>query len=240
MQCGVLGAVCVLVVGVYACAAHSGVSELLSLNAADTYYNSLVQGFRAGQLSLKKEAPPGLRQLADPYDPAANAPYRYASGTADLSYYKGRFYLYWGVTPALVLFWPYVALTGHYLLHKDAVVIFCAVGFLASVGLLRGLWRRYFAEVGVGVVVACALTLGLATGVPVMLPRAEVYEVAISCGYMLTMLALGALWCALHEPERRVSVAGGGECGIRAGGGGAALHAVGRGHPAGAGGSRVA
>jgi tetratricopeptide (TPR) repeat protein len=200
MQRGVLGAVCVLVVGVYACAAHSGVLG----NAVDTYYNLLVQGFRAGQLSLKKEVPPGLGQLADPYDPAANALYRSASyGTADLSYYKDKFYLYWGVTPALVLFWPYVALTGHYLLHRDAVVIFCAVGFLASVGLLRGLWRRYFAEVGVGVVVACALALGLATGVPVMLPRAEVYEVAISCGYMLTMLALGALWCALHEPERR-------------------------------------
>jgi tetratricopeptide (TPR) repeat protein len=204
MQRGVLGAVCALVVGVYACAAHSGVSESLSLNAADTYYNLLVQGFRAGQLSLKKEVPPGLGQLADPYDPAANAAYRSAPyQTTDLSYYKGRFYLYFGVTPALLLYWPFVALTGHYLFHKQAVAIFCVVGFLASVGLLSGLWRRYFAEVGVGVVAACALVLGLATLLPVMFPRSEVNEVAISCGYMLTMLALGALWCALHEPERR-------------------------------------
>jgi tetratricopeptide (TPR) repeat protein len=80
------------------------------------------------------------------------------------------------------------------------VAIFCAIGFLAGVGLLSGLWRRYFAEVGVGVVAACALALGLATGVPVLLARCDVYEVAMSCGYMLTMLALGALWCALHEP----------------------------------------
>jgi predicted small integral membrane protein len=83
------------------------------------------------------------------------------------------------------------------------VTIFCAIGILASVGLLRDLWRRYFAEVGVGVVVACALALGLATGVPTMLPRSEVHEVAVSCGYMLTMLALAAIWCALHEPELR-------------------------------------
>jgi tetratricopeptide (TPR) repeat protein/uncharacterized membrane protein len=204
MQRGVLGAVCALVVGVYAYTAHSGVSESLSLNAADTYYNLLVQGFRAGQFSLKKEVPPGLGQLANPYDPAANAAYRSASyGTYDLSYYKGRFYLYFGVTPALILCWPFVALTGHYLFHRQAVAIFCAIGFLASVGLLRGLWRRYFAEVGVGVVVACALALGLATGVPVMLPRSEVNEVAMSCGYMLTMLALGAILCALHEPEQK-------------------------------------
>jgi tetratricopeptide (TPR) repeat protein len=43
----------------------------------------------------------------------------------------------------------------------------------------------------------------LATGVPVILSRCDVYEVATSCGYMLTMLALVAIWCALHEPERR-------------------------------------
>ena len=68
-----------------------------------------------------------------------------------------------------------------------------------------------------------------------MLPRSDVYEVAISCGYMLTMLALGAIWCALHDPERRWPVAGGGESGLRAGGGGATELVVRRGHPAGAG-----
>ena len=72
----VLGAVCALVIGIYAYMAQSGLLEPVSPNAADTYYNLLVQGFRAGQLSLKKEAPPGLAQLADPYDPAANARYR--------------------------------------------------------------------------------------------------------------------------------------------------------------------
>ncbi len=120
-----------------------------------------------------------------------------------MSYYKGRLYLYHGVTPALALFWPFVALTGQYLFHRQAVAIFCAVGFLASIGLLRALSRRYFTKISVGVVAICALALGLATATPVILARCEVYEVAISCGYMLTMLALGAIWCALHEPERR-------------------------------------
>jgi tetratricopeptide (TPR) repeat protein len=192
--------VCALVIGMYACMAQSGVLELMSPNAADTSYNLLVQGFRAGQLSLKKEAPPKLAELADPYDPAANG---LPSWLFDLSYYKGRLYLYFGVTPVLILFWPFAVLTGHYLLQRQAVAIFCGLGFLASVGLLRALWRRYFAEVSLGVVVACVLALGLATGVPVLLARSAVWEVPISCGYMLTMLALGAIWCAMHEPERR-------------------------------------
>ncbi len=74
----------------------------------------------------------------------ANGEYLEADGhpLMDLSYYHGKLYLYFGVTPALVLFWPYAALTGHYLWHKEAVVVFCATGFLASVGLLCAVWRR--------------------------------------------------------------------------------------------------
>ena len=201
---GPLAAVCMVVIGTYAYMAQSGRLEMLSPNAADTYYNLLVRGFRAGHLSLQKEVPPWLSRLADPYDPLTHPTYPDPlSRTSDLSYYHGRFYLYFGITPALILFWPFVALTGHYLWHSQAVVIFCAVGFLISVGLLGALWRRYFAEVNVSVVAACAVALGLATGVPVLLSRTDVYEVAISCGYMLTMLALAAIWCAWHEPERR-------------------------------------
>src|ERR1017187_241344 len=197
-----LAAVCVLVIGVYAYLAQSSAWEMWSRDGADSNYNLLVQGFQVRQLGLKKEVPPGFTRLADPFDPVANTPYRgdpYRLN--DLSYYKGRLYLYFGITPALILFWPYVAVTGHYLFHRQAVLIFCTVGFLASVGLLRALWRRYFPEVSVGVVAACALALGLATGVPEQMSQPDFYEVAQSCGYMLMMLALGAIWRALHEPE---------------------------------------
>ncbi len=116
-QYGILCAVCVLVIGVYAYTAQSGFLVSDSLNPADAYYNLLAQGFRAGQLNLKIDIPPGFAQLANPYDPAAHAPYP----VLDMSYYKGKFYLYFGVTPAVVLFWPYAALTDGYLLQKDAV-----------------------------------------------------------------------------------------------------------------------
>jgi tetratricopeptide (TPR) repeat protein len=203
-QSGILAAVCALVIGVYAYIAHSGHVVSRDVNPGDEYYNLLVQGFRAGQLSLKKEVPVGLARLADPYNPTANARFRYVSDNLhDLSYYRGKLYLYYGVTPALILFWPFVALTGHFLSERLAVTVFCAVGFLVSVGLLRALWRRHFSEVSIWVVAAGVLALGLATAVPVMLPRSAYNEVAVGCGYMLTMLALAAIWCALHEPERR-------------------------------------
>jgi tetratricopeptide (TPR) repeat protein len=194
---------CALVAGLFTWMAAVSTTELTGWSAADNHYNLLVAGFRQGHLSLNKEAPAELGQLPDPYDPVTNARYRLGAGLHDMSYYRGTLYLYFGVTPALLLFWPWVALTGHYLFHHHAVAIFCAVGFLASAGVLRAMWRRYFAEVGVGVVAAGVLALGLAAGVPVLLQRAEFWEVAVSCGYALSMLALAAVWGALHDPARR-------------------------------------
>ncbi|HEV8073378.1 MAG TPA: hypothetical protein VGP21_04530, partial [Opitutaceae bacterium] len=188
----------------YAWTARPTVRQMYDISdPADAYYNLLVQGFQSGQLNLKQEAPPGLARLADPYDPAANTAYREGSHLHDLSYYNGKLYLYYGVTPTLVLFWPYAALTGHYLFHKQAVAIFCSLGFLASVALLCALRRRYFQEVSGAVVAVCALALGLATCVPAMLQRPDVYEVAISCAYAMVMLALVGIWRALHDPARR-------------------------------------
>ncbi|MGP8198175.1 MAG: tetratricopeptide repeat protein [Limisphaerales bacterium] len=205
MRCAVLGVVFALVVGVYAWSANSGPIELLGSKAENTYYNLLVQGLCSGQLNLKTPVPPGLKQLADPYDPMASDPYRWNYGHPlhDLSYYKGKLYLYFGITPALMLFWPCRALTGHCLLHKDAVVIFFSAGFLAGAGLLLSLWRRYFADVSFWIVVSCVIALGLANFTPAILERCDVYEVAISCGYAMTMLALAGIWCACHDSRRQ-------------------------------------
>ena len=82
-------------------------------------------------------------------------------------------------------------------------MVFCAMGFLASVGLLCWVWRRCFPEIGVGVVAAGALALGLAGFTPIICHGLKFIEVAISCGYALTMLALLALWGAAMRPHQR-------------------------------------
>lgn len=201
----VMGTVSVLMVASYAWMAATNETEWSQASPADESYNLLVEGLQDGHLSLHKEAPPAFQQLADPYDPSANASFRaMPSGMHDLSYFRGRLYLYFGITPALLLFWPWTALTGHFLFHRSAVAIFCAVGFLVSVALLRAMRRRYFADISIAVVVAGALALGLTAGAPILLQRAEVWEVPISCGYALTMLALAAIWRALHDPGKQI------------------------------------
>lgn len=196
---------CALIIGIYAWSAEPGYLDLESPNAGDSYYNLLVQGFRHGQLSVYRDAPPGFASLADPYDPVANKSYVWDSHYLchDMSYYKGKLYLYFGVTPALILFWPYAALTGHYLPQEDAVVIFFILGFLISVGLLYVIWRRYFPDMSVLIVAGGVIVMGLTTGILELLASCDVYETAESCGFAFTMLALAGVWKALHESDRK-------------------------------------
>ncbi len=200
----VLGLIGVGVAGLFLALAAANVTEWGKAAARDEDYNLLVEGFQRGQVSLAKEAPAGLRQLADPYDPAANAVYRAIPyGLDDLSYFGGKLYLYFGAVPALLLFWPWAALTGDYLFQRTAVAIFCSVGFLASLGILHGLWRRHFPGVRTAVAAALALALGLTTSATILLQKADVWEVPIACGYALTMLALLAVWRACHDDAHR-------------------------------------
>ena len=78
------------------------------------------------------------------------------------------------------------------------------MAFLISVVLLVDLWRRYFPEIRFGTVLAGVVALDLANFVPAILARCDVYEVAISCGQALMMLAVLGIWMAMHQPARRV------------------------------------
>jgi tetratricopeptide (TPR) repeat protein len=196
-------AVGALVIGIFAFSANPTILELVGGKASDAYYNLLVEGLRSGRLTLNRAAPPELAKLADPYDPVANAAFRAAgTGIHDVSYYHGKLYLYFGITPALILFWPWFEITGHYLHHQWAVVIFCAAGFVVGAALLRALWRRYFPDLDAWIAAGGMLAFGLAASAPILLQRADVWEVAIACGHALILLALAALWRALLAPSR--------------------------------------
>jgi Flp pilus assembly protein TadD len=190
------------VLGTYACIGR-GARQELGTNPAHAYYNLLVAGFQRGQLNLPVAVPEGLARLPDPYDPKANEEFR---GTRylgdrlhDLSYFRGRIYLYFGITPALVLFAPMRILVGYDVSHAQAALAFSAIGFLASAALIVVIWRRSFAEVRPWAVCAGVLAAGLATSLPVVLHRPEVWEVAVTCGYAMMMLTFCAIWQALHS-----------------------------------------
>jgi len=157
------------------------------------YYSSQVHGFLSGHLYLDQAADPGL---ASP-DPAirAKAPF-----LLDASYYKGRYYLYFGVVPAALLLLPYALLTGGDLDPRWLVVLCSAAGFLFSVGILRMAGRDHFQRLGAGYYASAVAVLAFASAVPSLLTWGKFYEVAIASAYGFTMA--GAFWIYRALSER--------------------------------------
>ena len=112
-------------------------------NNAWHHYEYMVDGFLSGHLYLSLPPPKELLALPDPYDPTQNIRYR----LWDVSLYQGKYYLYYGPTPALLLMLPWKVVTGHHLPQRLATGIFAVAGF-AAIALLAGagVRRRYFSR----------------------------------------------------------------------------------------------
>jgi len=181
-----------------------GVTDRANPYPRDAAYNLLSRGLVSGHLYLDKEVPPILARLADPYDPAANWAVRDdpAYRLHDFSYYRGRLYLYFGISPALFLFIPWHLLTGAWLAHWAAVVFLCEVGLLVNLSLAYAIRRAVFPGAGPWLMAACTLVLGLGSYAPLLLARADMWEIPIAFSYLGVSVALRCLWEAFGNPGR--------------------------------------
>jgi len=151
----------------------------------DDYYSLLVHGFLKGHLYMDIVADPRLESPDPLVRESAPAP-------LDSSYFRGHFYLYYGVTPAALILLPYSWLTGGDLEPKVAVVLCVAVGFLFSLGIWRMVARDCFGRLSALFQVASITALAFATTTPLLLTRAMFYELAEAPVYACSMA--GCFW----------------------------------------------
>lgn len=205
----VLWLACVVVGWFYLWTVRSSGEEWRWGQEQDDYYNLLIDGWLEGHLHMKRAVPPALLELKDPYDPEQRPP---GLALHDASLYRGRYYVYFGAAPVVVLMLPARLLTGVDLPLAVAVLAFVYGGFLASVATWQAVRRRYFRETGAAILVAGVLALGLVGLGPVLLRRTHMWELPIGAGYCFAMLTLYAVFRSLHSERRSAWFAGAGLC----------------------------
>jgi hypothetical protein len=165
-----------------------------------SYYDYQAEGFRAGQLSLPLAPPPELLAAKDPYSPA-HLPLWYW----DSSLYKGKYYVYWGPLPALLL------AAGKALLHVNRLVgdqylVFAlfSASLLFALLFLERMARRLFPDLSTPWVVLAAIALAFANPIPYLVASGGVYQAAIAGGQAFLLaglvVAFDAVWRA-HPAE---------------------------------------
>ncbi|HTL69051.1 MAG TPA: hypothetical protein VL200_15405 [Lacunisphaera sp.] len=166
------------------------------------YYNLLVDGFQEGHLYMKAAVDPG--RLSPDLQVRLRSPY-----LMDASEFAGHYYLYFGVVPAILVLWPYAAITGHDLQQNAVVWLAVAAGFLVSLRLYAAARKRYFPDSPAWADGVAAALLAFATCTPSLLVAGGMYEIAIASGYACTAGLLACLFGALHSgrPSRWLAAA---------------------------------
>lgn len=162
------------------------------------YYNLLIDGFRKGSLAVDIEPTAALKAAKDPYRPEQRP---LGTAPADISYFNGKFYLYFGVVPVLVLFWPFRLLA-----HCDLPMNYAVLTFLVGATWLAGaLWWRFlkdhFPRTSLLTKLAGFLLLAVAGGQLAVARRANLWETPIAAGYFFLMATSAAAYAALRAPR---------------------------------------
>ena len=108
----------------------------------------------------------------------------------DMAFFHGRYYLYHGAGPAVLLFTPWLLLTGHDMPERFAMFVLCFGGFLFSSAVLMRWLALAGAKPSLPLLGLLVLALGLCSSVPYLLNRVAVYEIAIAGGYFFVSGAL--------------------------------------------------
>ncbi|WP_404422618.1 hypothetical protein [Nibricoccus sp. IMCC34717] len=158
------------------------------------HYQSLTAGILKGQTHLTVEPDPRLAALENPWAGHQGIPRLH-----DATYFNGRYYLYFGVTPVFLAYAPVKLLFGVYPTNSLVTAWFVALGFLGYAAL----WLRLAAAstqrlpswlVHVGVWV---LGAGAQTGI--LLCSEEFYCVPIASAYACSAWMLYFVFRAYQE-----------------------------------------
>ncbi len=163
------------------------------------YYDRLAEGFRSGHLYLLEPPRPELLAQGDPFDPVF-APY----WLADASLYHGRYYLYWGPFPALLLaavktlFRISVPVGDQFL-----VFAFLSISGLCGMLILDRMTRRLFAPAPFYLLASGVLAFALGCPGLHLLASSSIYMAAVTGGQAFLLLGLVFATDAVLESEVR-------------------------------------
>ena len=112
-------------------------------------YEKQAEAFAAGQLNLDYPVDEKLLAMDNPYDrwgrDEAGAEFQY-----DTAFYNGKYYMYFGVTPVILVYLPYLLITGHSLMGYKGTQIIVTFLILGVFLLFGKLTKLFFKDIKFG------------------------------------------------------------------------------------------
>lgn len=163
-------------------------------------YEVMAEAILDGHIDLYHTEEDTLAGLQNPYDPDERA----AAGVMyhwDHAYYKGHYYMYFGVVPVFLAFLPYRLLIGEALPTYQATRLFTAVFIIGIFMLFRLLAKRFFKRLPFSVYLALSVAV---SAMSVWYASAEpaLYCTAITAALALQIWSIYFFVRAVYAEER--------------------------------------
>jgi len=108
----------------------------------------------------------------------------------DWVWYKGKFYCYFGVVPAVILYLPYKLITGEYLSIRAGIMLFTSLAIILMALLWRFCVKKYMPNARFAFYILSFLTLFFASGIFAQLRYTRQYSVVQPAGLMFALAGL--------------------------------------------------
>ncbi|MDR0307807.1 MAG: hypothetical protein LBI42_13360 [Chitinispirillales bacterium] len=174
---------------------------------AQQYNKYLVDALIAGRAHLEAGNPEKMLNAQRPYDLRwldENGYERSVDWFGDWVYYKGKFYSYFGVVPALMLYVPYKMITGNYLSNHGGIFLFVAFSVVLMARLWRFLVKKYMPGTNFVFHLLSFFTLFFASGLFAPLRFTRFYSIVSAAGFMFVIAGILLLFESVkrEKPDR--------------------------------------
>ncbi len=157
-------------------------------------YQLLAEAFKKGQTNLDVEVSPVLKNLKNPYDRSARAKaFRHNKDEEyiwDAAYYKGKYYVYFGVAPVILYYYPVYALTGYHIKTSSCIIITMIATVIGIILLLYEICKKWFNKVSLGSFLAISILFINACGLLSIMGRPDHYSLPILMAIMFSVYGL--------------------------------------------------
>lgn len=185
---------------------------LVDLNPAFTWgipehhkqYQKLAEAFKEGSSALLETPAASLQALENPYDSAYRDETVAAQGESyawDTAYYQGKYYVYFGVVPALLFYFPYYLLTGTHIANYIVVFIVSVLFMFGLLGVLQESAKKWFMGLSFGMWLLTAELTILGSGILYLVKRPDFYNIPVLTGLAFGLLGLACFFKAQRENE---------------------------------------
>ncbi len=175
----------------------------------------LAEALAQGQTHLLIEPPEALKNMEDPYDTQERLIVCTDDQEAlwDTAYYKGHYYVYFGVGPVLVFYLPYYLITGQHVNTVMVVFANAVLIFIAAALLMKEIMERWFKDVPLSVYLILTAMVSWGSGLWYLVMNPDFYAVPLAFAMVLCLFGLYFWLHAISEDGiRAASVAAGSLC----------------------------